>query len=354
MIRPAKPFLWSASQLYGLAVAVRNSFYDLGIIRSHSFSVPVVCVGNITAGGTGKTPHVIYLAEKLSSIARVAILSRGYLRKSRGFRLVTPESTAADAGDEPLLMSQCLPEADVYVDRDRVNGINEILRINPRAGVVILDDGFQHRAVKAGMNILLTDWDRLMTRDRLLPLGMLREQMRAVRRADIIIVTKVPQKISLSAMEKVKQELKDAGAGEQVFFTTLVYGRLRHLFSASVREITRGTSLLLVTGIANPAPPEEYLGSVAGKVSHISFPDHHTYTEANLVRITEAFDAIEGNDKLIVTTSKDGVRLKEIANIAVHVREALYLLPVSVQFIENENVFLNKLYSYAGKDHQDR
>ena len=354
MIRPAKLVLWSASKLYGFAVAVRNLFYDLGLFRSHSFNVPVICVGNITAGGTGKTPHVIYLAEKLSSLARVAVLSRGYLRKSRGFRQVKPDSTVAGAGDEPLLMSQHLPEADVYVDRDRVNGINEILRINPRAGVVILDDGFQHRAVKAGMNILLTEWNRLMTRDTLLPLGMLREPLRAVKRADMIIVTKAPQNSSRSGMEQVRKELTAAGAGEQVYFTTLVYGRLRHLFSNSVREITRGTSILLVTGIANPAPIAEYLGSVAGKISHISFPDHHTFTDSNLARITEAFDAIEGNDKLIVTTSKDAVRLKEIANIAVHVREALYLLPVSVQFIDNENAFLNKLYSYAGKDHQDR
>jgi len=354
MIRPAKLILWFASQLYGLAVAVRNLFYDLGIFRSHSFNVPVICVGNITAGGTGKTPHVIYLAEKLSSLARVAVLSRGYLRKSHGFRKVTPDSTVAAVGDEPLLMSQCLPEAGVYVDRDRVNGIKEILRTNPRAGAVLLDDGFQHRAVKAGMNILLTDFNRLMTHDNLLPLGMLREPLRAVQRADIIIVTKTPQNMSRYGMEQVRKELLLAGAGEQVFFTTLIYGRLRHLFSNSVREITRGTSLLLVTGIANPAPIADYLGSLAGKVSHIPFPDHHTFTEANLDRITEAFNALEGNDKLIVTTSKDAVRLKEIANIAVHVREALYLLPVSVQFIDNEKDFLNKLYSYVGKDHQDR
>ena len=354
MIRPSKLILWSASQLYGLAVAVRNLLYDLGIFRSHSFTVPVICVGNVTAGGTGKTPHVIYLAEKLSSLAHVAVLSRGYLRKSRGFRQVNPDSTVAAVGDEPLLMSQYLPEAGVYVDRNRVNGIKEILGINPRAGVVILDDGFQHRAVNAGMNILLTDWNRLMTRDTLLPLGRLREPLRAVKRADIIIVTKAPRKISRPGMDQVRKELTAAGAGEQVFFTTLVYGRLRHLFSNSVREITRGTSILLVTGIANPAPIVEYLGSVAGKVSHIPFPDHHAFTEANLARITGAFDSIEGNDKLIVTTSKDAVRLKEIANIAVHVREALYLLPVSVQFVDNENDFLNKLYSYAGKDHQDR
>ncbi len=353
MIRPVKLLLWSASQPYGLAVAVRNLFYDLGIFRSHSFGVPVICVGNITAGGTGKTPHVIYLAEKLSALTRVVVLSRGYLRKSRGFRQVTPVSTTADAGDEPLLLAQCLPEAGVFVDRDRVNGIKEIIRTDPLAGVVILDDGFQHRAVKAGMNILLTDWNRLMTRDRLLPLGMLREQKRAMKRADIIIVTKAPQQISRPEMEEVRKELTAAGAGEPIFFTTLTYGRLRHLFSNTVREITPGTSLLLVTGIANPEPMANYLESIAGRVSHVSFPDHHSFTETDLQRITAAFDSMIGNDKLIVTTSKDGVRLKEIANIASHVREALCVLPVSVQFIENEKEFLIKLHSYAGKYHQD-
>ena len=350
---PWKLLLWTASQLYGAAVAVRNRLYDLGLLRSHSLSVPVVCVGNITAGGTGKTPHVIYLAEKLSSKTPVAVLSRGYLRRSRGFMRVTPESTVAASGDEPLLMAQSLTGVQVFVDRDRVNGIREIMRTFPDAGAVILDDGFQHRAVKAGMNIILTDWARLMTRDHLLPLGMLREHIRAVRRTDIVIVTKTPGAVSADAREMISKELLEAGVRGPVFFTTLDYGRPLHLFSDSSGQITRSTSILLVTGIANPAPLADYLEGIAGHIEHIAFPDHHAYTMADSVRITSAFDSMTGPDKIIVTTSKDGVRLKEFTNIADHVRQALHYLPVRVQFIENEELFLKKVYSYAGKDYQD-
>ena len=354
MIRPLKLLLWFAAQLYGLAVAVRNLLYDLGLLRSYSFSIPVICIGNITAGGTGKTPHVIWLAEKLSAHARVAVLSRGYLRKSRGFMPVTPESTPADAGDEPLLMARSLPMASVYVDRDRVNGIREILRRDPVTETVILDDGFQHRAVNAGMNTVLTDWNRLMTRDRLLPLGLLREQIGAVKRADIIIVTKTPADVSLKERAQVTEELRAAGATAPVYFTTLSYGSPGHLFSETIREISAATHILMVTGIASPAPMAEYLKSIAGSVTQVTFPDHHSFTAEDIGKITSAFDTMGGTDKIIVTTSKDGVRLKEIANIAVHVRQALHYLPVSVQFIENEEEFLNKVYSYARKDYQDR
>jgi len=354
MIRPVKLLLWFAAQLYGLAVAVRNLFYDLGLLRSHSFDIPVICVGNITAGGTGKTPHVIWLAEKLSAHTRVAVLSRGYLRKSHGFLTVTPASTPAEAGDEPLLMARSLPGVSVFVDCDRVNGIREILRRHPETGVVILDDGFQHRAVKAGMNTVLTDWNRLMTRDRLLPLGLLREQLGAVKRADIIIVTKAPADVSLQERAQVIEELRAAGATAPVYFTTLSYGSPGHLFSETIRKISPATHILIVTGIASPEPMAEYLNSIAGSVTQVTFPDHHSFSSDDIGKITSAFDTMVGTDKIIVTTSKDGVRLKEIANIAVHVLQALYYLPVSVQFIENEEEFLNKVYSYARKDYQDR
>lgn len=351
---PGKLFLWTTSKLYGAAVAVRNGLYDTGLLRSHEFTVPVICTGNITAGGTGKTPHVIWLAEKLSAKAEVAVLSRGYLRKSRGFMRVTPGSTATDAGDEPLLMARSLPEVKVFVDRDRVNGIREILRTYPGTGAVVMDDGFQHRAVKAGLYIILTDWGRLMTRDRLLPLGMLREPVSSVKRADVVIVTKTPGDLPEPQMEEIRDELVAAGAGDSIFFTTLAYDRPRNLFTENTVEIGHDTSVLLVTGIANPLPLTDYLSSITGAVTHIPFPDHHAYTAADIARITEVFDAINSPDKIIVTTSKDGVRLKEITNIADHIRQALNYLPVRVQFIENEQLFLNKVYSYAGKDHQDR
>jgi tetraacyldisaccharide 4'-kinase len=351
MIMPWKLFLWLSSQLYGLAVAARNRIYDLGILRSRTFRVPVICVGNITAGGTGKTPHVIYLAEKLSSLLPVAVLSRGYLRSSKGFRPVNGTDVTADAGDEPLQMARSLTQARVFVDGDRVNGISEIMRTVPSVETILLDDGFQHRAVRAGMNILLTDWNRLMTRDRLLPLGRLRESLDGMERADIIIVTKSPSQVSRGEMDAVSRELSAAGTARSIYFTTLAYDKPVPLFFGTpMRGITSETTVLLVTGIADPATLVAYLLPICTRVKHLSFPDHHQYTAADIESITSAFDAISGTDKIIITTTKDGVRLKEITNIADRVREAVHYLPVNVQFIENEDDFLNKVYSYAGKN----
>ncbi len=351
MIIPGGILLWLSSQLYGAAVTVRNSLYDCGILRSHSFDLPVICIGNITVGGTGKTPHVIWLAEKLSSLVQVAVLSRGYLRKSRGFREVTPGDTTTEVGDEPLLIVRSLPQARVFVDRDRVHGIRKIMTQEPLAGAVILDDGYQHRAVKAGMNILLTDWNRLMIRDRLLPLGRLRESIRGMRRADIIIVTKVPPEATPAEMDAVKAELK-AEAGQSIYFTTLAYGNPVPLFpDTPPQTVIAETSVLMVTGIANPAPMASYLSTLCKRVTQLAFPDHHRYTESDIADMKSAFDAMEGDRKIVITTAKDAVRLKEIANIAVHLAEAIYVLPVKVQFIENEEEFLNKVYQYAGKNH---
>ena len=321
------------------------------MLRSHSFHLPIICIGNITVGGTGKTPHVIWLAERLSSVVQVTVLSRGYLRKSHGFREVTPPDTTTDAGDEPLLMARSLPRARVFVDRDRVHGIRKIMAEEPPAGGVILDDGFQHRAVKAGMNILLTDWNRLMTRDRLLPLGRLRESIRGMRRADIIIVTKVPPEATATEMDAVKRELK-AGAGQSIYFTTLTYGNPVPLFPETPPQtLTPESSVLMVTGIANPAPMASYLSTLCKRVTPLSFPDHHRYNESDTSKIKSAFEAMEGDRKIVITTAKDAVRLKEIAIIAVHLAEVTHVLPVTVQFIENEEEFLNKIYHYAGKDH---
>ncbi|MFN2313305.1 MAG: tetraacyldisaccharide 4'-kinase [Bacteroidales bacterium] len=354
MIMPGKHLLRISSQLYEMAVAARNRLYDAGILRSRTFSLPVICIGNITAGGTGKTPHVIYLADKLSAVMEVAVLSRGYLRHSKGFRPVTGTDRVGDAGDEPLQMAHSLKQARVFVDRDRVNGVIEIMRIFPTVEAVILDDGFQHRAVRAGLNILLTDWNRLMTRDRMLPLGRLRESLDGMQRADIIIVSKSPPGITPGEMESVRSELREAGTDKRIWFTTLAYEKPVPLFFGTpMRGITAGTTVLLVTGIAEPGPLATYLTNISARVVHLIFTDHYQYTEADIEKITAAFDAISEPDKIIITTTKDGVRLKEITNIADHVRKSLHYLPVTVQFIENEDEFLTKVYAYAGKDRQD-
>jgi tetraacyldisaccharide 4'-kinase len=352
MSLPGKICLWLPSVIYGAVTALRNRLYDLGILKSHTFPFPVICVGNITVGGTGKTPHVIYLAELLSDTMEVSVLSRGYLRKSRGFRTVSAGDSVDAAGDEPLLMACRMPQTRVFVDRDRVHGITEIIRTSPDTKAIILDDGFQHRAAKAGLNIVLTSHDRLMTCDRLLPLGRLRENISGIKRADVIIVTKVPPEITREEMNRIRETM-EIRKEQRIYFTRLAYRKLVALAGGADREITGKMNILLVTGIADPAPLVKYLSGIAAGVTHISFPDHHRFTEKDLSRITSAFDTLDGDCKTVITTEKDGVRLKEITNIADRVRDALYCLPVGVEFIENENEFIRQVYGYTGKDKTD-
>jgi tetraacyldisaccharide 4'-kinase len=324
--------------------------YDLGIIRSCTFPFPVICVGNITVGGTGKTPHVEYIAELLSQWGPVAVLSRGYLRQSRGFRVVTPGDTVSEAGDEPLQMALRLPGVTVAVDRDRVNGINELHRLLPGLKAIILDDGFQHRAVRAGLNILLTDYNRLMTRDRLLPYGRLRESLRGMRRADIIVITKTPPAISPREARVIAGEINPL-PHQQLFFSTLEYGELSPVFTGGKeRRITGDTAVVLVTGIADPTPLAERISAEARSVTHIQFSDHHNFTRGDISRISSALEALGQTDKIVVTTEKDSVRLKEFTIIADPVREHLYYLPVKVRIIEEEEKFIKTVTGYAGEN----
>jgi tetraacyldisaccharide 4'-kinase len=341
------------SSLYGVVVWLRNIFYDLGILKSHSFPFPVICIGNITVGGTGKTPHVEYLAALLSKYAPVAILSRGYLRRSSGFRIVLTGDRVDEAGDEPLQLAQRLPQVRVAVDRNRVHGINELRSLFPELKAIILDDGFQHRAVRAGLNILLTDYNRLMTRDNLLPFGRLRESITGKKRADIIVVTKMPSKPGDNEAGKLGREIKPE-AHQQLYFTTLDYGELQPIFNGEKdKKITKSTGVILVTGIANPTPLVEYISSVAGKVMHLQFSDHHRFSKSDIIMISSALDSLEQNDKIVVTTEKDSVRLKEIAIIADRFREVIFYLPVKVRFLENEEEFIKRVTEYAGKNTRD-
>lgn len=350
MTVPGHFLLRPLSPLYGLAVSLRNMLYDLGIFRSRSFPFPVICVGNITVGGTGKTPHVEYIAELLSQYGPIAVLSRGYLRKSSGFRVVGPGDTVAEAGDEPLQMALRLPGVTVAVDRDRVHGIDELHRLIPELKTVILDDGFQHRAVLAGLNILLTDYNRLMTRDRLLPYGRLRESLRGMRRADIIVVTKTPPEISPAEADAISAEINPL-PDQQLYFSTLEYGDLKPVFSGvKERRITGVTGVVLVTGIADPTPLAERISAAAGSVTHIQFSDHHNFNRGDISRITSALQALEESDKIVVTTEKDSVRLKEFTIIADPVRELLYYLPVKVRIIKDEEKFIKRITGYAGKN----
>ena len=222
MVKRRSIFLYPFSLIYGLITGIRNFLYNTDILTSFEFNLPVICVGNITVGGTGKTPHTEYLIRLLRENFRVATLSRGYKRKTRGFQIATSSSLVSDIGDEPLQMYRKFPDITVAVDRNRVHGVNTILKERPETEVIILDDGFQHRKIKPGFSILLSDFDRLMVRDNLLPYGNLRESLDNIRRADIILITKSPENISPIQRRIIVKEINKAPY-QNLFFTSLKY-----------------------------------------------------------------------------------------------------------------------------------
>lgn len=341
------------SVLYGIATWVRNLLYDKNILASKEFPVPVICVGNITVGGTGKTPHVEYVAGLLSRYSRVAVLSRGYKRKTSGFRIVSPDDTAALSGDEPLQIATKLRNVMVAVDTDRVRGINRLTEINEDNITVVLDDGFQHRSVRAGLNIILTDYSRLMTRDHLLPYGRLRESLKGISRANTIIVTKSPYDLGEEEMKCITAEISPLPE-QDIFFTALEYGDLMPLFSErdihspGTKIVSEATTIVLVTGIASPAPLINYLSAFSGKIVPLTFPDHHFFRQTDINKISETFYSLKTEEKMIITTEKDAVRLKDFTNIASPLRNKFYYLPVRIKFIRDEEKFIKIITDYAG------
>ena len=282
------PLLWPFSLLFRMVTGMRNFLYDKGIIPSEEFGIPVICIGNITVGGTGKTPHAEYIISLLGREFRTALLSRGYMRKTSGFRYVTPSSGAADSGDEALQISRKFPGTIVAVDSDRIKGIKTILRDYPDTDVIILDDGFQHRRLRPGLSILLTDYSRLMTRDSLLPYGRLREQASQRKRAGTIIVTKTPADISESERIAISNELRTA-KDQKIFFSTISYGTLQPVFEEYAHPMDLPTekernerAAVVLTGIASPGPLINYLGKYFAEIRHLRFPDHHSFTRRDL------------------------------------------------------------------------
>ncbi|MDX9812370.1 MAG: tetraacyldisaccharide 4'-kinase [Bacteroidales bacterium] len=356
MSRKRNILLYPFSLVYGAITAIRNFLYDTEVLTSHEFSIPVICIGNITAGGTGKTPHAEYLIRLLGKDFKTAFLSRGYLRKSRGFITAAPDAGVKDIGDEPLQIRRKFPEITVAVDSDRVRGVKTILAEFPDTEVIILDDGFQHRSITPGLSILLTDHQRLMISDHLLPYGNLRESLKNIRRADIIVVTKSPSDISPMDMRIIRKNIGKAPY-QELFFTSLGYGSPVPIFSETPpwesvsTENEKNINVLLVTGIANPDPLKDYLTASFGEVVHLSFRDHHDFSATDIEKVTAAFTAMKGQDKVIITTEKDAQRLGEIANIAQPVKASAYFIPLTVVFREEEKkIFDNLILNYVRKN----
>ena len=331
------PFSW----FYGLVIWIRNTLYDNGLFKATGFNIPVLSVGNITVGGTGKTPHVEYLVDLLTGEYRVATLSRGYRRNTRDFRVASESSTAREIGDEPLQIKRRFPQAVVAVDRKRVNGISEIMKLTPTAEVIILDDAYQHRSIRPGFSILLIDYHRPIDRDQLLPAGMLREPARNRNRANMILVTRSPERIKPIELREYVNRM-DLCIGQHLFFTTIRYDNLVPVYEdcpardAAWYKANAG-GVLILSGIANPRAIRQYARSISTQISELTFPDHHRYKRKDLDRINMRFAELVQHWKevLVLTTEKDAVKLRDLDPDPA-VRKAMHAVRIRVHFLNDD------------------
>ncbi|MCM1108126.1 MAG: tetraacyldisaccharide 4'-kinase [Clostridium sp.] len=344
------PFSW----LYGIGVRLRNELFDLGILKSRSYDVPVISVGNLTVGGTGKTPHTEYLIRLLQKKYQVAVLSRGYKRKSKGFLLADTATPMELIGDEPYQMKQKFPNAHVAVDKNRRRGIERLCdeHITPATDVVILDDAFQHRYVQPGINILLVDYHRMIYDDKLLPAGRLREPKEGTRRANIVIVTKCPRDMKPMGFRVISKALR-LFPYQKLFFSTLRYGTLRQVFGEDTRpldSLRKEEQVVLLTGIASPEQMKLDIEQYAPLTIPLPFGDHHYFTPADVSLINQTLARIKG-DKLIITTEKDACRLQTTEGLSDEVKKYLYVLPIEVEIMqEQQETFNENITGYVLKN----
>jgi len=303
------------SVLYGIITSFRNFLYNKHIFKSTAFKTPVIVVGNLSIGGTGKTPQIEYLIRLLKNEYKIAVLSRGYKRKSKGFIIADKNTTAEIIGDEPYQYYKKFEDIIVAVDANRTNGIHLLEELENPPDIILLDDAFQHRKVKAGLNILLTSYNNLYVDDMLLPTGNLREKINGAKRAQIIIVTKCPSDISKKEQLNITEKLNPTSQ-QTIFFTTIEYNNKLKGFSTFNLDELKNVELLLITGIANPTPLIDYLGSKKIKFKHLKYPDHYHFKNKDIEVINEMFYAIQSNKKIILTTEKDYVRIfAELRNL---------------------------------------
>ena len=345
-----RPLSW----LYGIGVAFRNLLFEAGILKSQTYATPVISVGNITVGGTGKTPHVEYLIRLLKDKTNLAVLSRGYKRKSHGFVLGDAHATIYDLGDEPYQMMQKFPGITVAVDKKRTRGISNL--IHGAAGkdidVILLDDAFQHRYVKPGINILLVDYHRLIIYDELLPSGRLREPASSKNRADIVIVTKCPT--DMKPMEfRVLTKAMALFPYQQLYFSTHTYEHLEPLFGeGKLKKLEDLTDqhVLLLTGIGLPEQMRLDLEPYAKEIKPLAFADHHQFKEKDIQLINETFSSLP-SPRCIITTEKDAVRLKTIEGLSDEVKQHLYVLPIRIKILLDQELSFNKyIIDYVRKN----
>ena len=344
--------LFPISMVYHIVLTIRHKLYDWRILKSQRFERPVICVGNLNLGGTGKTPHTEYLIELLKNDYHLATLSNGYGRKSKGFRLANAACTYEDLGDEPLQYFTKYPDIQVAVDKNRAEGIAHLLW-EQGVEVVLLDDAFQHRGIEAGLNILLTDYQHLYCDDFLFPAGTLRDIKLAAKRADIIVVSKSPKAMNGEEKQQVVDKLKPTER-QKVYFSYLEYDKLKPLTAnAGSFDTDSAESILLFCGIANPNPLIDKLKKQYKHLEAMTFADHHPYTGNDVKSILKQFENLSDEKKIIVTTEKDAARLTNSPYLCQFETTPLYALPISVHFHEEEK-FNEEILNYVRKNSNDR
>ncbi len=330
--------LFPLALIYGGIIILRNWLYKKGYIKSAEFNFPVICVGNLVVGGTGKSPMVEYLLALLHPHFKIATLSRGYKRKSKGYVIANEITTALDIGDEPMQFHLKFPNVIVAVGEERIVAIPYLLQDIPDLQAIILDDAFQHREVKAGLNIILTEFNNLYSNDFFLPTGDLRDEWSSAKRAQIIVVTKCPPNLTEDKRQKIIRNLHVLPT-QEIFFTCIEYGVPYHIIHQSLRKVTQEDEVLLVCGIANPKPLKEYLMQNAYTYYQKDYSDHHIFSIDDLNTIKERYHEIEATHKMILTTEKDAVRLTKFKDELLET--PLYVLPIRHKFLFNEGEQFN-------------
>lgn len=326
MLKYLRLLLLPFSLIYGLIILIRNKLYDWKVLKSTEFDLPVICVGNLVVGGSGKTPTTEYLVRLLSDY-KIAILSRGYGRKTKGFILADENATAQTIGDEPMQYHKKFPKVTVAVCEDRVKGIN-LLKANHE--VILLDDAYQHRAVKAGFAILLFEFAKLKNFQCLLPAGNLREPFSNYNRANAVLITKSPSPVNIVDQIEIRRKI-DLTLEQRLSFSAIKYGELTNLFNGQTRTDLNNSEIFLLTGIANPKPLFEYLSQFSSKIHCFEHPDHHDFTEQDIKALIKAFNEHPAKEKIIITTEKDSQRL-----LGDNLKDLLLNLPIFYLPIEIE------------------
>lgn len=346
MIKFFRWFLLPFSLIYQGIIIIRNLLYDYHLLKSKSYRTPTLVIGNLAIGGTGKSPMTEYLIALLKDQYKIATLSRGYGRKTKGFRTVEIESQAIEVGDEPLQFKRKFPMITVAVSEDRCAGMDVLQHEHD---LIILDDAYQHRKLTPGFSILLFEYNSLFKPLLTLPTGDFRDDIRASKRANIILITKCPSSLDASDKMRIEQRIRPYNACP-IFYTQISYSLPKQIDGSNYAADVMNQDVLLFTGIANPQPLLQYLELKGNRVTLIQFPDHHNYTDADFKKIIDAYHRIESADKIIVTTEKDRQRV----HIASFLNLPLVYIPIGLQFIDHQNStfdhFIMNYLHHAMKD----